>query len=125
MYTEFTRTEDLLKEYTTQTEFIFRCPGGLYNNEIRNTISVPMIQWSIDTEDWKYRDVDKIVDHVIGKVQDGDIVLMHEIYGTSAEAVEVIIPKLIEQGYQIVSVSELMKAKGIDLIGGKIYSNAR
>ena len=62
---------------------------------------------------------------VLNQVKDGDIVLMHSIYRQSAEAAELIIPALKERGYQLVTVSELAKARGITMEAGKNYSSFR
>ena len=66
--------------------------------------------WTIDTEDWKSRDAKKVYNAAM-KAKDGDIVLMHDIYQSTAEAVKKIIPKLLKKGYQFVTVSELIRYK--------------
>ena len=70
------------------------------------------------------RDRQKTIDAVIGHVKDGDIVLMHDLYGTTADAAEVIIPKLKEMGFQLVTVSELASYRG-GIQPGKVYSRFR
>ncbi|MDE6195540.1 MAG: polysaccharide deacetylase, partial [Erysipelotrichaceae bacterium] len=49
----------------------------------------------------------KIKEEVLPYVKDGSLILMHDIYGTTAQALEEILPVLKEQGYQFVTVSEL------------------
>ncbi len=61
----------------------------------------------------------------IRDVQDGDIILMHDLYTSTADACEYLIPELIRQGYQLVTVSEMFAAKGIALEVGNIYRKAR
>ncbi len=122
---EIENCNKVLHDVTGLNQFIVRCPGGNANTLVKNTVNAPIFYWSVDTEDWKSRDCQSIVNRVIGKVRDGDIVLMHEIYNSTADAVEIIIPKLIEQGYQIVSVSELMKVKGISMTTGVVYYSGR
>jgi len=104
---------------------LLRPPYGAINDTVRSTVNAPMIYWSVDTEDWKSRNKDAIVKQVVGKVKDGDIVLFHDLYDSTADAVSVIVPKLIEQGYQIVTVSEMFEAKQIALEPGKVYYSAR
>ena len=82
---------------------------------------MPMIYWSIDTKDWETKDAEKTVEAVLDHVKDGDIVLMHDLYKQTAEASETIIPKLIEKGYQLVTVSELAQARNIELQDGHVY----
>ena len=76
-------------------------------------INAPIILWDIDTLDWKYRNEKKIAKNAIKSVSDGDIILMHDIYDTTASAVEIMVPKLIEKGYQLVTISELLEYKNI------------
>lgn len=83
---------------------------------------MPMIQWSIDTLDWKTRNAQSTVSAVLNHVKDGDIVLMHELYSQSGDAALTMIPELVNRGYQLVTVSELAAAKGQTLQAGKLYS---
>lgn len=103
---------------------LVRLPGGLKNNTVVANVNAPIIMWNIDTLDWKTRNAGKTVAAVVGKVQDGDIVLMHELYGPTADAVEAMVPVLAEQGYQFVTVSELAQFRGGVAAGG-IYNKFR
>ena len=64
--------------------------------------------WSVDSLDWKLKDSGRIVDYVEKRVRSGDIVLMHDIFPTSVEAALELIDDLKEQGYQFVTVEELL-----------------
>ena len=88
--------------------------------EAVGAISMPAIMWSIDTLDWKTRNAESTIQAVRENVKDGDIILMHDLYSTSADASEVIIPELIAQGYQLVTVSELASYRG-GMLPGAIY----
>ena len=81
------------------------------------------IMWSIDTRDWQHRNAQKTIDTVLSQVKDGDIILMHDIYGTSADAAVYLIPELTRRGYQLVTVSELAAAKNTALVNGKSYTD--
>lgn len=87
-------------------------------------ISMPAILWSIDTLDWKTRDVQSTIDAVLNQVKDGDIILMHDLHDTAAVASETIIPELIARGYQLVTVSELASYRG-GMLPGRTYSKFR
>lgn len=102
---------------------LMRLPGGNYNSTVLANTHMPMIQWNIDTLDWKSRNADQIVAKVIGHVKDGDIVLMHELYEATGEASARIIPALVAEGYQLVTVSEMAAAKGRPLQAGQLYSS--
>lgn len=114
----------LLEMLGTKTQTL-RPPYGAVNDLVRKAAKKPLIYWSIDTEDWKHRNAKTIVKHVMSQVQDGDIILFHDLYDTTAAAIERLVPKLIEEGYQLVTVSELFEAKGIPLENGIVYYNAR
>ncbi len=104
---------------------LVRLPGGNKNATVLANVNYPMIQWSIDTRDWEHRNAQRTIDEVLGKVQSGDIVLMHELYGATAAATAVIVPELTARGYQLVTVSEMAAAKGIPLEAGKLYYHFR
>ena len=99
-----------------------RAPGGSVGKAAK-LLDRPFIHWSVDTLDWQSRSSSKVVSHIKKTVRDGSIILMHDLYGSTAEASEIIIPWLISQGYQLVTVSEMLEAKGINVEGGKIYYN--
>ena len=101
-----------------------RPPGGNINDKMRKVINVPMIYWSVDTEDWKSRNAKSVLKEC-NVIQDGDIVLMHDLYPTTAQAVKKLVPKLVKEGYQLVTVDELLYYKGIDAEAGKVYYNGR
>lgn len=101
-----------------------RLPGGNKNAIVLANINAPIIMWSIDTLDWKTRDAKSTVEKVLGNVRDGDIVLMHELYNPTGDAALQIIPALVEQGYQLVTVSEMAQYRG-GLQNGVVYSAFR
>lgn len=104
---------------------LMRLPGGNHNATVLANTGMPMIQWSIDTLDWKTRDAASTVSTVLNQIQDGDIVLMHELYEATGNAVLQIVPELVNRGYQIVTVSEMAAAKGYSLQAGQLYSALR
>ena len=104
---------------------LFRPPYGNANQRVRNTIDYPLINWNVDTLDWKTKNSSNIIAEV-RKINnhDGRIILMHSIYDSTAKALETIVPELIQKGYQLVTVSELAYYKGYtSLQHGKIYYN--
>ncbi len=100
---------------------LFRPPGGFMSSASLAHVQAPAIMWSIDTLDWKTRNAGKTVEAVLGRVRDGDIVLMHELYSQTGAAALEIIPRLVEAGYQLVTVSEMASARGGAVPGG-VYS---
>lgn len=87
---------------------LIRPPQGSVVKSILNQYDQIFVGWSVDTEDWLYKNVDRTVNNVrqAGNL-DGQVILMHSIYQESAQAAEILVPWLIEQGYQLVTVSEL------------------
>ena len=81
----------------------------------------PVISWNRDPEDWKTRDADVIIKSIQESAADGDIILMHDLYDTTAEACEILIPWFVEKGWQLVTVEELAAARGVTLEAGKVY----
>lgn len=104
---------------------VMRLPGGNYNATVLASTNMPMIQWNIDTKDWKTKNAQQTIQVVLSQVKDGDIILMHELYGATGDASMQIIPELTKRGYQLVTVSEMAAAKGRALEPGKLYSSFR
>ena len=125
---------DIIKEVEDTSDLIYNIVGkypklvrpsyGSFNKKIKESINMPIIIWNIDTLDWKSHNSKKIVSRVMNKVSDGDIILMHDIYSATVKAVDILVPKLISEGYQLVSVSELFYYKNINLENGKVYGKA-
>ncbi len=118
---EIQKTDKLIQNITGEPCALLRTPGGARSNTISKVAKKPMFYWSIDTCDWKTRNTNKIINSVMSKVEDGDIILIHEIYGFSSDAIIKLIPKLKKKGYQLVTVSELAQYKGYNLKDGKVY----
>ncbi len=100
---------------------IMRPPYGSCNNAVKavgKELGVSFIHWSIDTLDWKTKNAQSIYNEIIKNAKNGSIVLCHDLYKTTVDAMERVIPKLIEDGYELVTVSELMSGS---LEPGKMY----
>lgn len=104
---------------------LLRPSYGSVNNKIKKVANMPIIIWDIDTLDWKYHNSKRITSRVVNKVRDGDIILMHDIYSASLNALSNIIPILQDNGYEFVTIDELFYYKGISLENGKVYGYAR
>ncbi|MEG0840948.1 MAG: polysaccharide deacetylase family protein [Erysipelotrichaceae bacterium] len=104
---EFFQTQNVLYEISGKEPKAFRPPYGAISELMKTIIPLPMTLWSVDTLDWKTRDTPSIVQAVMSRVQDGSIILLHDIYGTSANAIDLLLPKLKQQGYQFVTIDEL------------------
>lgn len=90
---------------------LFRPPYAAINKDVAaaaKDMGYTMILWSGSTHDWSIKNADKIYRNMFECAQDGAIVLFHDIYDFTAEAVERIVPELVNQGYQLVTISELL-----------------
>ena len=112
---------DILKQVTGVSPSVMRLPGGNKNETVINNVNMPIILWNIDTRDWATRNAEKTIAAVIGHVKGGDIVLMHELYEATADAAAVIVPTLVDQGFQLVTVSELAAIRGVNLQPNRVY----
>ncbi len=121
---EISKTNDAVKKITGQAPTIVRTPGGAVNSTVKANVKYPMFNWSVDTLDWKYRNSSSVVSSIKSNVRDGSIILMHDLYGSTGNATEQIVPWLVKNGYQLVTVSELMAVKGIDVQNGQLYNSA-
>ncbi len=122
---EITKTANILEKITGVKPNLLRPTYGSVNDNVKLYSDAPLILWSIDTLDWKSRNKNKVVNAALKKVRDGDIILMHDIYETTAMAAEVIIKELCSRGYQLVTINELYEAKSINLEKGYKYTFAR
>lgn len=118
---EIKKTSDILEAITGKVPFLTRPTYGSVNENVKICAGSPLILWSVDTLDWKSRDKEKIVHRTLSMVKDGDIILMHDIYKSTADAAKVVISELRARGYQLVTISQLYQARDISLENGKEY----
>lgn len=121
------QTNTNIANVTGTVPTLMRPTGGFYNDASLKTLGsmgMSAVMWSVDTQDWKTRNTDKTIHGALDHVKDGDIILMHDLYGTTADAVETIVPQLKAKGYQLVTVSEMAASRG-GIEPGKVYSSFR
>lgn len=88
---------------------LVRPPYGAVNKTVKNGTEKAVITWTLDTYDWQSLNAASVIASIQQAPKlDGEIVLMHSLYGSTVEALETILPWLTEQGYQTVTVTELM-----------------
>ena len=119
------KNDDLLRRLLGKGDYWVRPPYGLCTAREAAALSVPLVNWSVDTEDWKSKDADKILDIIYRQVSDGDIVLLHDRYQNTVDAVLRAVPHLQEQGYVFVTVSELLTLKGVTPESGVTYHSVK
>ncbi len=120
---QLSRTDQLIKDLTGHIATVVRPPYGSFNDTVAGIAARPLILWSVDTLDWETQNVDSTVQNVMDNAADGQIILMHDIFKESVDAAEIFIPQLLQEGYQLVTVSELAAARGIALENGVSYGS--
>ena len=106
-------------EYDVKT---YRPVSGEFNSSVTEAAPVAAILWDIDSQDWYTRDVDDICNEILNqKLDAGDVLIFHDIYDETATAIEKIVPELVNRGYQLVSISQLLKSQNIDIENLKYY----
>ncbi len=102
-----------------------RPPYGNISNDTRTYINQPLILWTVDPEDWKYKDANIVHKNIVNSAFDGAIILMHDIHATTVDAVARVIDDLRAAGYEFMTVSELAAARGVVLQNGVSYGSFR
>ncbi|MBS5879358.1 MAG: polysaccharide deacetylase family protein, partial [Clostridium sp.] len=102
---------------------VVRPPYGFYNAAVRKNVPYPLVLWTVDTNDWRPRNVAELADAVVREAEDGCVILMHDQQSSTAEAMDAIIPALVAKGFRFVTVSELIAAtdgacKAVKMPGG-------
>ena len=105
---ELQKTSDLIKEITGHGTAYVRPPFGNWKDTMDCRITMISVKWTIDTLDWKNRNVREIIGKVMQQISDYDIILMHDYYETSVEAALQIVDRLQEEGYEFVTVEDLI-----------------
>lgn len=122
---EIDRTDELLKKIDGHTRHLIRAPFGRINPTVKEFATAPIINWTIDTLDWTKIDENAVYESVVSSLFSGAIVLMHDGYPATVNALKRLLPDLKALGYQVLSVSALAKAHNIPLKIGSEYIRLR
>lgn len=119
---ELDKADAQLCKVLGEGEYWIRPPWGFVNDTIKKSVNVPLIYWSVDTEDWRSRNADLITHTIVKNAQNGDIVLLHDIHAESVDAALRAIDTLSAQGYQFVTVEELFSCCSVTPQFGHFYT---
>lgn len=122
---ELSKTNDLVQRLTGEKPTLLRPPYGEYTDAVRAKAGMPLVLWNVDPRDWRAKNAGEIAEYILSHAGDGNIIILHDIYETTAEAVRIAVPKLVERGYRLVTVHEMAAAKGISLQNGMVYRQMR
>lgn len=113
LVSELERTNAVIREATGSAPKVMRPPYGATNPEIiamtARRYGMPSILWDVDTVDWRHPGVSVVIERAVKKAKSGSIILLHDIHGSTLEAVEGVVSGLIERGFKLVTVSELVE----------------
>ena len=115
---EIAQTDEIIFKTVGLHPKLFRPPEGSYGEHALKTaqsMGMRMILWTVDTRDWERPPAEAIVENVMKNVRGGSILLFHDYMHKTAhtmEALEILLPKLLERGFEFVTVSELIDGNG-------------
>ena len=115
------KTRALITEVLGEGNYWLRPPYGLIDKHAEGWCGGPVILWSVDPEDWKDDNIDRIVSAVVDHASDGDIILLHDLFPSSAQAALLIVDELTARGYCFVTVEQLMEERGVTPEAGVCY----
>ena len=119
---QFARTDQAIAQYNNgEGAEVVRFPFGSYTKEEAADTGRPCLYWDVDTLDWKSKNADAVYEAVTSTIEGGNIILMHDIHPTTIDACERLIPDLVSQGWQLVTVEELAASRGYELKPGVTY----
>lgn len=102
------RTNDLIYDITGVYPSYLRPPFGDWHEKLDCEVNMVEVLWDVDTLDWSSKNHASIVQKVLNNVKENDIILMHDGYETSVTAAREIIDTLQKQGYEFVTVDEIL-----------------
>ncbi len=105
---ELKKTDQILEELTGEEIIYVRPPYGEWNKEIEELCGMFPVLWDVDSLDWYSKNTSSVIRRVMADVGDGDIILMHDSYQSTVEAALYLIDELSAQGYEFVTVDELL-----------------
>lgn len=121
IYREINDLRDALTGLLGDLDFMLRPPYGKVNSTVCAMAKTPIILWSVDPEDWSDHDTARQVALITNQVQDGDIILLHDIYASSVETALQVVDQLMARGFRFVTVEELFALRGVQPEDGQTY----
>ena len=111
---EMNATSRIIEDITGIKPATMRPPYGATNATLNKRhdeeFGMKVILWSVDPMDWKYRDAERVSSQIIEATKPGDIVLAHDIHGSTVAAMPKTLDALLEKGFNFVTVSEIIAA---------------
>lgn len=112
---EIQKSSNIIENEIGSSPTLLRPPYGALNDKVKAVSlakRLSIILWSVDSLDWKSRNKDAVNEEVMSHVAPGSIVLLHDIHPTTADALPQLLDSLEKEGYQMVTVSQLLELWG-------------
>lgn len=121
---EIADTRSKIYDVTGVNSTLVRPPYGSVDEKVTAVAAgegVALIKWNVDTMDWDLLNADAVYEVIMEQAADGAIILCHDVHKTTVDAMERAIPDLIAEGYQLVSITELLTCNGETIEAGAVY----
>lgn len=105
---EIEKTNQEIFAVTGKVPEYIRPPFGSWNSKLDDQVEMTVVLWTVDPLDWKTQNTQSVVNHIKKNVKNNSIILLHDVYKTSVQAALEIVDCLQEEGYEFVTVDELM-----------------
>ena len=106
------RTNDAIKAAMGTIPTAMRPPYGNTNDKLNKymteDLKLPVIMWSLDTQDWKRPGATNIITRTVKRVRNGDVILCHDIHPGTIEAMPELVDQLLNKGFKFLTVSEIL-----------------
>lgn len=109
---EINSTQSTVESIIGKKPNYLRPPYGSYNESIASACGLGIAMWSVDSLDWKLRNGEAAYNQVISTMTSNPVILFHDIYETSADAVDMLVPKLVSEGYTFITYSQYRQIGG-------------
>jgi len=122
---ELQKTNDAIHSAAGVRPAAFRPPYGSVSTTVKSvakSMGLSLITWSVDPQDWESQNANTTYNRIMSHVKNGSIIICHDMYGSTAAAMERVIPELRRRDYQLVTVTELLTASGGAMQPGVVYS---
>ena len=104
---EIVKTNEILENLIQQRIEYVRPPFGIWEEKLED-LGMMSVMWTVDPLDWTTKNADEIVNKVVTQVEENDIILLHDCYESSVEAALRIVDLLKSEGFEFVTVDELL-----------------
>lgn len=118
------KTDELIEGLIGVKTTLLRAPYGTVTQTSKKVIDKPFVNWSVDSEDWSSRNAEAVIKEVTENAGEGDVVLMHDLYPSTADACETLIKELSEK-YRLVTISEMFRLSGVTPENGVLYHGVK